>query len=150
MPSQSEFRRELIRKVLAQHANAGAEVNAVLAIATWEKVAEKFTPLIGEGSVSLIYARSLDLNRSAFPWLAEPQYLNDPVAHFNALLANLRRRTPGEVVEAGCALLVTFTKILDALIGERLTSLFLNNALAGGTPNHLDPTDLIKQDIEHD
>jgi hypothetical protein len=57
--------------------------------------------------------------------------MNDPLENnLMALELSLTGRSADEVIEACCALMATFGDILDALIGEHLTTEFLHAALA--------------------
>lgn len=130
MTTSVETRRGLIRRILARYAGSGADVSAALAVATWARVVARFAPLLGRLSVGLIYSRSLELHRSTYPWLIPGTYTNNIETSLIELQQSLSGRPADEVIEASCAVMATFGEILDALIGEHLTTKFLHAALS--------------------
>jgi hypothetical protein len=133
MPASYQLRVETIRGVMAKYAGAGAGVDpdvvAAAAIQVWERVIRKLTPLIGTLSIGLILARSLDINKQAFPWLAAASARDQPEQLWRDLMRSFERRHPADIVAANSALMIIFADILDALIGERLTTKYLLSSL---------------------
>jgi len=127
----------MIQPILEQCVEAGADAKAVadVGVRAWERVTSQFAPLIGEGGVDALYARSLHLTRSTFPWLAVPQEPRQTDSPYTDLKLSLERREPNEAREAISALLVTFAELLTALIGETLTTRILSSAWANGGPD---------------
>jgi hypothetical protein len=131
MSASDQLRKETIRNVMAKQAGAGADscVVAAQTMRVWEQVIRKFTPLIGTVSLGLILARSLDINKQLYPWLAPASARNQPEQLSKDLMGSLERRPPADIVEANSALMIIFANILDALIGEHLTTKYLLSAL---------------------
>lgn len=127
----------MFQLILEQCVGAGADAKAVAdaAVRGWEQVTSQFVPLIGEGGVGVLYARSLHLTRSKFPWLAARQERQQTDSPYTDLRVSLERREPSEAIEACSALLVTFADLLTALIGETLTTRILHSAWATGGPD---------------
>ena len=128
-------RHQLIHEVFASPPESGVAAAVGIALDRWAHAVRQFEPLIGVVSVNLIFARCIDLNRQLFPWLDPIK----PVPQMRSPLAdhgiNLMAQTPIEVVSASRALLVTFVELLDALIGERLTSVYLRPVLEASASN---------------
>lgn len=127
----------MIQLILEQCVGAGADAKAIAddCVRAWERVTSQFAPLIGEGGVGVLYARSLHLTRSRFPWLAVPQEPRRTDSPYTDLKVSLERREPSEAREAISALMVTFADLLTALIGETLTTRILSSAWAHGGPD---------------
>lgn len=124
-----------IKKILARDAGVGADAKALAeaAVSTWRRVTFHLTPIIGEGGVGSLYARSLHLTRSRFPWLAvapatqpagQAQQTDWP---YMDLRSSLEQREPAEVRNASSAHLVTFIELLATLLGEPLTARLLRS-----------------------
>jgi hypothetical protein len=96
-------------------------------LAVWNRIARKFSPLLGPASASLLFTRSLDKNRAAFPWLPAADPSGEDVS-FHALETILKERSPEEIVASTRALLDTYIDMLTTLIGARLTNQFLRSA----------------------
>lgn len=127
----------MIQLILEQCVGVGADAKAIAddCIRAWERVTSQFAPLIGEGGIGALYARSLHLTRSRFPWLAVPQEPRQTDSPYTDLKVSLERREPSEAREAISALMVTFAELLTALIGETLTTRILSSAWANGGPD---------------
>ena len=128
---------QVIQLIREQCVGVGADAKAIAddCIRAWERVASQFAPLIGEGGVGVLYARSLHLTRSRFPWLALPQEPRQTDSPYTDLKVSLERREPSEAREAIGALMITFAELLTALIGETLTTRILSSAWANGGPD---------------
>jgi hypothetical protein len=100
------------------------------AINLWELMAAQIISVIGESGFSSIYARSLFLAQSTFPWL--PDDSTAAAEHrFAELKKSLDAQPASQAGEANSLLLLTFTDILASLIGETLTSHLLYLAWGG-------------------
>ncbi len=129
MANGDTSRCELVHEAFANAADASAEANAAVALDLWESIARQFEPLIGSGSVVLIFARSIELNKSRFPWLTLiPQAYAAPMT-FASHATDLRLQPAAEIEDASCALIKTFAELLDQLIGVRLSGFFIRRAL---------------------
>jgi hypothetical protein len=119
---------------LAQDADAAQVANAVAAV--WREIDAALYPIIGHGGVAALYNRSLNLTRTAFPWLgrADAGLLAsvDPAALKDALA----EQTVEEAAAGGSALLDTFRELLSSLIGPSLTDRLLRSVWApsSGSP----------------
>ena len=58
----------MLEQQAAQGADAAQVAEAVAA--TWQKIDAALSPIIGTGSVAVLYMRSLHLIEPAHPWLA--------------------------------------------------------------------------------
>lgn len=127
MPTRGEERRRILQRILAQNEKSDSPDTAQAVVQQWQTLADKFDPLLGPDGVRLIYVRSLELNKAHFPWL--------PAAFSSAPpFDNLRRcfegRPASDITAVNAALLLTFSNLLTALIGERLTTQLLQAAFA--------------------
>lgn len=102
-----------------------ATVDGSLAI--WNKITRKFSPLLGPNSADLLFTRSLEQNRAAFPWLPSADMMGADIS-FDAFETSLLERAPEEIVASTRALLDSYIDMLTALIGARLTNQFLRSA----------------------
>ena len=119
----------MIQPILEECVGAGADAKAIAddCVRAWERVASQFAPLIGEGGVGALYARSLHLTRSKFPWLAVPEEPRRTDGPYTDLKVSLERREASEAREAISALMITFAELLTALIGETLATRILQS-----------------------
>lgn len=98
------------------------------AIDLWEKMAVQIISIVGEGGFNSLYARSVFLTQSSFPWLAASALSLQADTRFAELKNSLEGQAPVDANEASNRLLCTFTDILAALIGEAVTSSILRSA----------------------
>jgi hypothetical protein len=130
-------RKQKIRHLLTQDADRrGADAHAVAeaVLRLWIQAACELALLIGQGGVRAIYARSLHLARSSYPWLPEAADPTQSDPPFTELRVTLERQAAPEALEAGTAFLVTFTDLLATLIGEALTTGLMNSAWPDRAP----------------
>ncbi len=116
------LRHQMINGVMAQH----TEVDA--AIDLWGQMATQIIALVGEDGFNSLYARSVFLTQSAFPWLAASPLSPKSDCRFANLKTSLDGQTAAQAVKASSFLLLTFTDILASLIGEQLTASVLRTA----------------------
>lgn len=117
-------RHQLIERLMAQRTEKGADA----AITLWEQMATQIISIVGEDGFNSLYARSVFLAQPTFPWLT-PSALSQPNdQRFAELKKGLEEQTPSQAREANSLLLLTFTGILAALIGEPLTTRILCSA----------------------
>ncbi|MES2364953.1 MAG: hypothetical protein V4563_03595 [Pseudomonadota bacterium] len=124
MANSELLRHQKIRSLMAQHPEKVADA----AIDLWEQMATQIISIVGEGGFNSLYLRSVFLARARFPWLAVavPSTQRDHL--FTQLQTSLAEQTPEQASAANCLLLITFTDILAALIGEPLTTSILGSA----------------------
>jgi hypothetical protein len=136
MPTQSHFYSEEIRRVLISQAgtapDAGMVAEATLNI--WRQIAALLTPIIGDRGVEVLFRRALQLTSRAFPCLVVSEDQGDRAVLLANLKAKLAANATNDAMEAGHALLVTFTELLSNLIGESLTERLLSPVLASPAP----------------
>ncbi len=156
MESSDLVRHQIIKRLMAQHTENVADA----AINLWEPMTTRIISLVGEGGFNSLYARSAFLSQLAFPWLtasSPPAHrqltASSPPAHrqltassppsqtdlrFAELKICFEGQTPEQAREANSLLLITFTDILAALIGEHLTTSILRSAWGNGASDWLD------------
>ena len=125
----SQLRHKMIQGQLLQHSENGEDVVTHL----WEPMSVQIMAIVGEGGFNSLYARTLSLNKSEFPWLPTSPFLPKNDKRFSDLKMSLEGQTTAQMREANHLLLITFTDILASLIGEHLTSRILELAWDTGT-----------------
>jgi hypothetical protein len=123
MEPPDPLRHQIIDSLMAQHPE-GADAVSVL----WEKLATEVSSIVGAGGFDSLYARSVFLAQSRFPWLAADSSSAQAGHRFASLKTSLATQTPAHASEANRLLLVTFTDIVASLIGEALTTGILRSA----------------------
>ena len=125
--SGNEPRRQAIARTLAQGVGAspgaGAVTDAILG--TWQAVARRLAPVIGERGVDVLLRRALHVTSKAYPWLAVGGDHGNSVALLDSLTKRFQSCEAEGAMAAGNELLVTFTDLLASLIGESLTGRLL-------------------------
>jgi hypothetical protein len=103
----------------------GEEVSRAITatLHTWRQVRSQLSPVIGHQGFKVLYLRSVHLTCASFPWLAEAGEEVDPL---DKLAKQMERETPEQAVQAGRAMLATFTGLVSVLIGESLTAHLLS------------------------
>lgn len=117
-------RRQLIERLMAQHPEKVADA----AIDLWAQMAAQIISIVGEDGFNSLYARSVFLTQPTFPWLTASSLPQQNDQRFAELKKGLEGQTPSQAHEANSLLLLTFTGILAALIGEPLTTRILCSA----------------------
>lgn len=138
METKELLRHQIINSLMAQHTEKVADA----AINLWEQMATQIISIVGEGGFNSIYARSVFLTRSTFPWIADDALPPQTDQRFAGLKMSLEGQTPAQAREASSLLLITFTDIQASLIGEELTTRILRSAwdskeLLAGHPKEL-------------
>ena len=116
---------------------AHTENVADAAIILWEQMATEVISIVGEGGFASLYARSIFLTQSTFPWLARAAGSPTPQTdhRFAELKMSLEGQAPAQASEANSFLLIAFTNILASLIGEKLTANILHSAWGNPVSN---------------
>ena len=92
----------------------------------WRNLAKRLTPIIGERGFHVLYVRSLHLTQRNFPSLPSAPLQSDNTESSLAILKqSLERQHPTLAEDAHRALLLTFTGLLNSLIGEILAARLL-------------------------
>ncbi len=124
MEANDLLRHQIIKNFMAQHNEKVADA----AINLWEQLATQIISIVGEGGFNSLYARSVFLTQSTFPWLAASSASPQADQRFANLKMSLEGQMPALASEANSLLLITFTDILTSLIGEQLTTSILRSA----------------------
>ena len=124
MQTSELFRHRTIESLLAQHSENVPDA----AVGLWEKMATQIISIVGEGGFNSLYARSLHLTQSTFPWLADSALSPPTDQRFKKLKISFEGQTPAQATEANRRLLITFTDILASLVGEQLTTRIFRSA----------------------
>ena len=125
METSDLLRHQLIKSLMAQPTEKAANDAA---IDLWELMATQIISTVGVGGFTSLYARSVYLAQSTFPWLRDGSLTPETGSRFTELKTSLDEQTPVIAREANCLLLITFTDILASLIGEHLTASILRSA----------------------
>lgn len=128
MATNDSLRHQKINSLMAQH----TDKVAVVALDLWQLMATKIISIIGEGGFNALYARSLFLSQASFPWLDTASCSSQTDTHFVALKQCFEAQSSAQVCAANSLLLITFTDILESLIGEPLTTSILRSAWGSG------------------
>lgn len=117
-------RHQTIESLTSQHVVQGTQAQIIL----WEQMSVQIILIVGEDGFHSLFARSVFLIHSKFPWITSDTWTAPFDHRFAVLKTNLQTQTATVAVEANCALLVTLTDILASLIGEPLTASILGSA----------------------
>ena len=114
---------EAIRSALLKRTGAAPDARTIAeaTLSTWHQVSVRLTPVIGVRGVEALFSRSLYLTALTFPWLVLAGEQEDNTVLLAIFRARLESQEPAVVTEASYVLLVTFTELLETLIGESLT-----------------------------
>lgn len=115
---------------MAQHTEKIADVAIIL----WEQMATQIISIVGGAGFNSLFARSIFLAQSTYPWLAASSLSPHSVQRFAELKTSFEGQTPAQVSDANSLILITFTDILAALIGEQLTTMY--HAKGSGRNNY--------------
>lgn len=132
-------RRQLIDSALARHSDDATQAPTQ----PWDQLASQLVSLIGEGGFHALYARSLHLSRTDFPWLPCVGAALSVDVGFEALRSSLEGQDAAHANKANRMLLLTFTDILASLVGEPLTTDILSSAWGDGASDR----DIVGRDI---
>ena len=131
METSELLRHQTIKNLMPQHTEKVADT----AINLWEQMATQIISIVGNGGFNSLYARSVFLSQSTFPWLAADPLSPQPDHRFSELKMSLEGQMPAQAREANSLLLITFTDILASLIGEQLTTSILRSAWGDDASN---------------
>jgi len=130
----------MVERLTASHPENVADAAVML----WAQMASKIISIVGEGGFNSLYARSVFLSQSSFPWLAACPQSPQPDQRFAELKKCYETQAPAQACAANSLLLITFTDILASLIGEALTASILRSAWGNDAPDQPD------KDFKHD
>ena len=129
--------RTTIERASSRLSGTGADAKAVAdaTVFVWERVALQLAPVIGSEGVRALYARSLHLVRSQFPWLSQADQTMRTDSPFANLKPGFSGRNGDDAIAAAIGMFVTFTTVLTTLIGTSLTSRLLAPVLTNRDSN---------------
>ena len=136
-PAQSATRQAAIRRLFEARGRSGGDARSASAEldATGQEIEARLSRLMGSRGVEALFGRALHLAGRRFECLAPPDgsagSAENP-ATFATVAARLTAVEPALAAEASLALLLAFTDLLAALIGDSLTDLLLGPVWASG------------------
>lgn len=119
------LRNELVQTLMERVDTRSEDTVRTGVIVLWHRLMGKFSPLIGPSSVQVLFMRSLDANRTLFPWLPSVRGDDSEAGLFSTFEAVLMTQSSDEVLKATRALLGSFVDALFTLIGTTLTGQFV-------------------------
>jgi len=132
-PETTVLRQRFVR-VITRRAGSSTGASAVAAAArlTHGDLTATLAPLISSSGVEALWGRAFDLARREYP--AEERggddgATDDPFAEVSLWL---ERQIPSAVTDAAAAIFATFAQLLTTLIGEPLTTRYLEKAWPEG------------------
>ncbi|MEO6351749.1 MAG: hypothetical protein ABIO19_12825 [Burkholderiaceae bacterium] len=128
MATNDSLRRQLIESLIPQHTEKILDATII----RWEQMAVEIISIVGEGGFNSLYARSVFLTQTTFPWLAACVLSQQHDQRFATLKIGFEAQTPAHARAANNLLLITFTDILASLIGDQLTANILHAAWDDG------------------
>ena len=127
------LRQRLVR-VITRRAGSSTVPSDVAAAArlTHDDLTAVLAPLISSSGVEALWGRAFDLARREYP--AEERRDDDSTTDepFVQVSRWLERRGPSEATDAAAAIFATFAQLLTTLIGEPLTTRYLEKAWPDG------------------
>lgn len=105
-----------------------------LLLQPWRRIAQQLCPLIGESGFCALFGRAVHVIGPEYAWLAQQQPCRSPEQLFTSLEERLAGVDAERAATGNEALLRTFTQLLAALIGEKLTQRLLASATAHAEP----------------
>src|SRR5476651_1716048 len=100
METSDVLRHQLITSLMAQRNEKFADA----AIDLWDQMATQVISIVGEGGFNSLYARSLFLAQSKFPWLASISVPSQADHRFAELKMSLEGQTPKQASEVNILL----------------------------------------------
>jgi hypothetical protein len=128
-----------IAQSLAHRAEVGADAAQIAdtVVATWQAIDIALSPIIGHGSIVVLYMRSLCLMVQPHPWLTSVCESVHIDMDLDALRTVLAGQDSALAATVGGELLQTFYELLASLVGPSLTEQLLRPVWASfssGTP----------------
>ena len=122
--------RQAVHKALTQEAGSDADAKALAtaALRLYGALAQQLTPLIGDGGVTALMARSMYLTQREFPWLADARDRDQSAGAISQVGFCLERQEPAVGGRAVVALFAMFGGLLANMIGDPLTIRLLRHA----------------------
>ena len=133
-PGTTVLRQRLVRVITRRAGSSTAAVAVAEASRlTHDDLTAALAPLISSSGVEALWGRAFDLARREFPADAghagEVSTSDEP---FAAMTLWLERQSSSVATEAAAAMFATFAELLTTLIGEPLTTRYLEKAWPDG------------------
>jgi hypothetical protein len=134
--ANSESRREMIRKKLAQCAGNASDANRIAAamVALRLQISARLAPVIGARGVDVLFSRAVYLCARSFSWLGVAGDRARGTNSVDDISARIERQGAAVAAAASCEFLYTFTVLLATLIGDSLTDRLLGPVWAPALP----------------
>jgi hypothetical protein len=124
--------RQRITRVIALRAGASTSGSvAEAARLAHADVAAVFAPLISSSGVEALLGRAFDLAQREYPTEERRGDGGTPAESLAQFSRWLERQAPSTAADAAAAMFATFAELLAALIGEPLTTRYLEKAWPG-------------------
>ena len=132
-PETTVLRQRLVR-VITRRIGSSTGASAVVEAArlTHDDLAAVFAPLISEAGVEALWGRAFDLAQREYPageGRGDDGTTDEPFARVSLWL---ERQDPSVATDAAAAMFATFAQLLATLIGEPLTTRYLEKAWPDG------------------
>ena len=132
-PETTGLRQRLVRVITRRvGSETGASAVAAAARLTHDDLTAVFAPLISSAGVVALWGRAFDLAQREYPAGERGDdnvTTDEPFAQASLWL---ERQVPSVATEAAAAMFATFAELLTALIGEPLTTRYLEKAWPDG------------------
>ncbi|HYI12213.1 MAG TPA: hypothetical protein VEK57_24380 [Thermoanaerobaculia bacterium] len=131
-PETTVLRQRLVR-VITRRVGSSTDASAVAAAArlTHDDLTVVLAPLISSSGVEALWGRAFDLAQREYP-ADERTGDNGTTEPFAEVSLWLERQDPSAATDAAAAIFATFAQLLTALIGEPLTTRYLEKAWPDG------------------
>ena len=132
-PETTVLRQRLVR-VITHRAGSSTGASAVAAAArlTHDDLTAVFAPLISSAGVEALWGRAFDLARREYPADERRGDGCTTDERFAEVTLWLERQVPAVALDAAAAMFATFAELLATLIGEPLTTRYLEKAWPDG------------------
>jgi hypothetical protein len=128
-PEQTVLRQQLVR-VITHRGNSPSDASGVAAAVsrTQEELTAVLAPLISSAGVDALLGRAFDLARREYP--ADERRGDNTTSDepLGPVTLWLERQVPFVATDAAAAMFATFAELLTTLIGEPLTTRYLQKA----------------------
>jgi hypothetical protein len=132
-PETTVLRQRLVR-VITRRVGTASGTNAVAAAArlTHDDLTAVLAPLISSAGVQALSGRAFDLAQREYPADERRGGRTPADEPFGEVTLWLERQAPSVATDAAAAMFATFSELLTALIGEPLTTRYLEKAWPDG------------------
>ncbi len=126
--------RQRLARIITHRAHSSGDAGAVAAAArrTHDELTAVLAPLISSAGVAALSGRAFDLAQREYP-AGERRGDDTPTDEpFGRVTLWLERQVPSVATDAAAAMFATFAELLTTLIGEPLTTRYLQKAWPDG------------------